>query len=180
MTDHPLTHIRRQDRAITDQDWIENFLARAAFGVTASAIDGQPFVTTNLFVYDPQRKAIYLHSSDEGRTAANLKANPRVCFTTAEMGRLLPAPRSRGFSVEYCSVVAFCAATVLENVDEKLYGLRLLMAKYAPHLVPGEHYAILGEDELEGVAVYRLDVETWSAKRKQAPEDFPGAYPFKP
>jgi hypothetical protein len=53
------------------------------------------------------------------------------------------------------------------------------MAKYAPHLQPGEDYRAMMEDELHGVNVYRLDIAHWSAKRKTAAEDFPGAYRFE-
>ena len=172
--------VRREDRAINDKAWIDSFMQRAPFGTTAVAIDGQPFVNTNLFAYDPERQAIFLHSSDEGSTANRLTGGRPVCFTAAEIGRFLPAPRSRGFSVEYASVVAYGTVTQVEDVEGKLAGLRLLMAKYALGLQPGSDYAILQEDELAGVAVYRIDIQSWSAKRKQAPDDFPGAYRFEP
>ena len=48
----------------------------------------------------------------------------------------------------------------------------------APHLQPGRDYRALGEDELHGVAVFRIDIEAWTVKRKTAAEDFPGAYRF--
>jgi hypothetical protein len=33
--------------------------------------------------------------------------------------------------------------------------------------------------DLKGVAVYCIEIAGWSAKRKQAAEDFPGAYWFE-
>lgn len=178
--DPELTHIRRKDRAVEDDAWIEAFLQRSPIGVLAMSADGQPIVNINLFAYDPRRRAVYIHHASEGRMVETLRANSRVCFTAAEMGRLLPAPRSRGFSVEYASVVVYGTAVEAADPQEMLHGLRLIMAKYAAHLAPGEDYAVLGEDELHGVRVYRIDIAAWSAKRKQAPEDFPGAYRFAP
>jgi nitroimidazol reductase NimA-like FMN-containing flavoprotein (pyridoxamine 5'-phosphate oxidase superfamily) len=171
-----LIHIRRQDRAVNDDAWIEAFLQRIPFGVVAMSVQDQPFVNTNNFVYDPGRRAIYFHHASEGRTLATLEQNPRVCFTAAEMGRLLPAPQSRGFSVEYGSVVAYGRAVRVLDPAEMLHGLGLLMAKYAPHLQPGRDYRNLTADELAGVAVIRIDIAAWTAKRKTAPDDFPGAY----
>lgn len=177
--DPDFTHIRRQDRAIHDQAWIESFLNRAPFGMLATALHDQPYVHANLFAYDPQRRAIYLHSASEGRTIENVRLNPKVCFTVAEMGRLLPNTQARGFSVEYGSVVVFGVVRLVEEVDEMLHGLRLLMEKYAPHLQPGADYQPLTSAELEGVAVYCIEIAGWSAKRKQVPEDFPGAFHFE-
>ena len=169
---------RRQDRAISDQDWMIDLLQRTPFGVLAIAPDGQPYAHPILFAHHAVESAIYLHSANQGRTISEANSGAEACFTVAEMGRLLPAPRSRGFSVEYASVVIFGRLEVLTTVAGQLHGLRLLMAKYAPHLKPGHDYAVLGEDELAGVVVYRLVIAAWSGKRKQAPPDFPGAYKF--
>lgn len=176
--DPEMTHIRRKDRAVDDPAWIADFLQRAPFGVLAMALDDQPFVNTNQFAYDAQRHALYIHHAHEGRMIDVLASNPKVCFTAARMGRLLPAPRTRGFSVEYASAVIFGRAHKVTGVSEMLHGLRLIMAKYAPHLQPGVDYAELTADELGGVSVYRIEISAWSAKRKTAPEDFPGAYRF--
>jgi nitroimidazol reductase NimA-like FMN-containing flavoprotein (pyridoxamine 5'-phosphate oxidase superfamily) len=132
-----------------------------------------------LFVYDTRRRVVYLHSANEGRPIDNVRMNPRICFTVAEMGRLLPHPRASGFSVEYGSVVIYGAARLVEEPEEMLYGLRLLMEKYAPHLQPGVDYRPLSETDLAGVAVYRIEIAAWSAKRRQAAEQVPGAYRFE-
>jgi uncharacterized protein len=169
---------RRQDRSMTDPAWMAALLGRAPYGVLALAAGGRPYARTNLFAFDPKKQACYMHSADEGRTIASVRSDPEACFTVAEMGRLLPAPLSRGFSVEFASVVIFGQIQVVEDILERLHGLELLMAKYAPHLKPGQDYAALSEDELGGVAVYRLDIRAWSGKQKSAPADFPGAYSF--
>ena len=175
-----LTHVRRQDRAMEDE-WIEAFLQKAAYGVLALSQDGQPLAWGNLFVYDPDRRVIYVHSTTEGRRAIFVHDNPntRFCFTAMEMGRLLPAPKSRGFSVEYASVVVYGRASLVDEEAERMYGMQLLMEKYAPHLQPGVDYRALLPEELEGTAVYRLEIEAWSGKRKQAAPDHPGAYDYR-
>ena len=177
--DPDFTHVRRNDRAVSDEAWIEAFLRHAPYGILATALHDQPFIHGILFAFDPQQKVIYLHSANEGRTIENVRMNPKICFTVAEMGRLLPNQQARGFSLEYGSVVVYGAARLLEKPEEMLFGLGMVMEKYAPHLKPGVDYRPLSEADLEGVAVYCIEISGWSAKHRQAVENFPGAYRFE-
>ena len=174
-TTRPLTQVRRADRAVTDEGWIKEFLRRAAYGALATAVDGQPFINTNLFVYDETAQAIYLHTAQIGRTQANIEANPRVCFSISQMGRLLPAAEALEFSVEYAGVTVFGAITQITDDVEKEHGLQLLLNKYFPHLRPGRDYRPITPEELKRTAVYRLTIEQWSGKQKKVKNDFPGA-----
>lgn len=172
------TAMRRHDRAVEDEGWIRGKLERAPVGVLATESGGQPLVNANLFVYDAAAQAIYLHTAREGRTGSNVEANPRVCFTVSEMGRLLPADTAFEFSVEYASVIVFGRAQVVAERGEARRGLAMLLAKYAPHLEPGRDYRPITDDELDRTAVIRIHIEEWSGKRKVAAPDFPGAYRY--
>jgi uncharacterized protein len=170
------SRITRKDRAIYDDAWISAFLARAPVGTLATASGGQPFTSTLLFVYCPDPRLIYVHTARRGRVWDNIQANPRVCFTAAEMGRLLPADTALNFSNEYISVVVFGQARLVDNEQEAERALQLLLNKYAPHLQPGRDYRPITPGELDATAVYRIQIEEWSGKQKSAPDDFPGAY----
>jgi nitroimidazol reductase NimA-like FMN-containing flavoprotein (pyridoxamine 5'-phosphate oxidase superfamily) len=170
------TEVRRRDRAVADAEWIRGVLRRAPMGTLATARDGQPFVNMNLFVYDELAHAIYLHTARAGRTPGNVAAEERVCFSVAEMGRLLPAPTALHFSVEYAGVVVFGRARIIEDETEAERALQLLLDKYAPHLRPGRDYRPIQPEELAVTAVYRIAIEEWSGKQKVAPPDHPGAF----
>lgn len=175
MPDESFFTPRRADRTITDEDWIKTFLRRADWGVLATSLDGQPFVNSNLFVYDENAHALYLHTAAVGRTLQNLLENPRVCFTAAQMGRLLPAKTALNFSVEYASVIVFGTARRVTDVAEATRALQALLNKYFPHLHPESDYRPITPEEVARTAVICVVIEHWSAKRKQAPPDFPGA-----
>ncbi len=177
--DKPITHARRQDRAITDEAWIRAFLHRADFGALATVHDGQPFINTNLFAYDEAAHAIYTHTARAGRTRSNVAEDGKVCFSISEMGRLLPAAEALEFSVEYAGVMVFGTAVFVADPVEAEHGLQLLLDKYAPHLRPGRDYRPIIPAELKRTAVYRINIESWSGKQKQAPDDFPGAYRYE-
>lgn len=167
--------MRRRDRAVADDAWIRELLDNAAVGVLATVADGQPFVNSNLFVYDEAGHAIWMHTAATGRTRDNVAADTPVCFTAFEMGRLLPAEEALEFSVEYAGVVAFGRARIVVDPDAARRGLQLLLDKYFPDLRPGRDYRPITDDELRRTAVYRIDIEAWSGKMKRADEDFPGA-----
>ena len=170
--------VRRKDRAVEDEGWIRQKLRTAPYGVMATAHDGQPFVNSNLFVYDERERAIYMHTARTGRTASNVGSSERVAFTVFEMGRLLPAPRAFNMSVEYEGVVVFGRARLLESEKEKRRGLGLLVEKYFSRLAPVVDYALPSTEELSLTSVYRIEIESWSGKRKAVEADYAGAFRF--
>ena len=178
------TAVRRADRAVDDDAWIRATLNAVPFGTLATVADGRPFLNANLFVYDGEAHAIYLHTARVGRTAANVDAGApagaEVCFGVFRMGRLLPAPQALEFSVEYEGVTAFGRAHHVEDPAEAARALQLILDRYAPHLRPGRDYRGVTEDELARTAVWRVDIESWAGKRKAVDADFPGAFMFEP
>jgi hypothetical protein len=175
--DQELTQIRYKPRA-KDDAWIREFIQRASFGMLGTVSGSQPFVTPTLFVYDEAAHAIYFHSALIGRLRDNIEANPQVCFTLAEMGRLLPAKTAKKFDVEYSSVMVFGEACVVKDTAEAQRGLDLIMQRYASHLQPGRDYHAINAEELKVTTVYRLDIKAWSGKENIGVMDHSGAYVF--
>ncbi|MEO0565629.1 MAG: pyridoxamine 5'-phosphate oxidase family protein, partial [Chloroflexota bacterium] len=117
----PINAVWRADRAVDDDAWIKQMLHTAPVGSTATIHDGQPFINTNLFVYDEDRDCIYIHTARKGRTRSNIEhpaQPPAVAFSIMEMGRMLPADEALEFSVEYAGVVVFGTAEVIVDTDD--------------------------------------------------------------
>lgn len=169
--------VRRHDRAQPDE-WVQRFLREAPFGYLATVADGQPFIVSNAFAYAEDLHALYFHTSRTGRTAANVAAGGPAAFSTATMGRVLPAATALDFGVEYAGVVAFGRVEMVTDISEKERALQLILDKYAPHLRPGRDYRPISLSEMDRTAVERLTVSTWSGKSFGEPIDFPGAFPF--
>jgi len=159
--------IRRADRAITDDAEIADLLRRAEICRIATSVNDQPFISANTFWYDGEH--IFFHTACEGRTPTNLQQNPRVCFEVDWCGRWLPAKTAINFSVEYTGVVVFGRARLLEGAAEKERALQGLLDKYFSDLKPGVDYRPITPEELDQTAVFAIDIEAWSAKRKVAP-----------
>ncbi len=175
-TPDPRVRMRREDRG-KDEPWIRAYLRAATWGFLGMVgEDGRPYVHTNLFVFDEERRCLWMHGYRTGRMRSSVDACAQVAFSAAGMGRLLPGATALNFSLEYASVVVFGTAHVVGDPEEASHGLRMLMEKYAPHLRYGEDYRGIPPEDLERTAVYRLDIEAWSGKQKEAAADFPGAY----
>lgn len=170
-------YVHRRDRAVDDEAWIKTFLHQAAVGMLATVEDNQPFINSNIFIYDEARHCIYMHTASQGRTRKNVTGGTesRVCFSIMEMGRLLPAEVALEFSVEYAGVVVFGRARVIDDEAESTDALQQLLDKYAPHLKAGEDYRPPVPDELRRTTVFRIDIDSWSGKKKEV-DDFEGAF----
>lgn len=174
--DDERSRTRRRDRG-KEEEWVRAFMEEASYGFLATVGEGgQPFLNSNLFVYDADKHCIYLHTHRTGRTRDNIPAPRKVAFAVAGMGRLLPADEALEFSVEYCGVTAFGIGYIVEDAPEAKAALQKLLDKYAPHLSPGRDYRATTDDELKRTTVFRVDIEAWSGKQKEVEEDFPGAF----
>lgn len=170
------SQVTRQDRAVNDDTWIAGFLQHAPMATIATVQSDQPFLSTMLFVLDETKRAIYFHTAQRGRLWENLKRSPRACLTATQMGRLLPAKTAFNFSVEYQSVVVFGDAHLVNDPVDAERALQMILDKYFAHLQPGRDYRSITASELALTAVFRLDIEEWSGKRKAVDPDFPGAF----
>ena len=117
-----LLHAPRQstapDRPRRHEDaWIIDLLQRAPVATLATVYEGQPFINTNLFVYEEDQHVVYMHTARSGRTRNNVNEAERVCLSVFEMGRLLPNEIALEFSVEYKGVNIFGRATVIEGEE---------------------------------------------------------------
>jgi nitroimidazol reductase NimA-like FMN-containing flavoprotein (pyridoxamine 5'-phosphate oxidase superfamily) len=94
------------------------------------------------------------------------------------MGRLLPAEEALEFSVEFAGVTVFGTAAIVVDETEMSFALQQLLDKYFTHLKPGKDYRPITAEELARTSVFRVEIDSWSGKRKEVGEDFPGAFSY--
>ncbi|MEO8449967.1 MAG: pyridoxamine 5'-phosphate oxidase family protein [Gemmatimonadota bacterium] len=171
-----VTDVRRRDRRLDDEPWIDRFLERAPYGSLAFSFDSRPFIHTNLFWY--AGGIVYLHTGGVGRFRAMIEASAvPACFSVSEHGRILPASTPMDFSTEYASVVLYGTIEVVGDPAEKKRALEGLMAKYAPQLVPGRDYVPMPDSDIDLTSVFRIEVRDRIAKHNVKPADYP-AYSY--
>ena len=160
----PANEQRRPKNAMSDE-WVQDFLRRAAIGHVATRWDDQPFITPTNFWYDPSRHVIYFHSNITGRMRANCERHPQACFEASEYGKFLPSNVALEFSIQYQSAIVFGKIRVIEDAGEKRYALYGLIGKYFPGMQPGQEYRPITDAELKRTSVYAIVIESWSGKR---------------
>jgi len=155
-----LTTLRRADREITDQAAIEAILHRAGVGRLGLAVDNAPYVVPLNYVY--YQGAIYFHCADEGRKIDMLQLNPQVCFEVDEHYGTVRSNKPASHSTHYASVIVFGQARIVDDLQQKFEVLQALLDKYAP----GRHYRPLRLNEVKGVTVVEIGIETMTGKAR--------------
>ncbi|MFC6988512.1 pyridoxamine 5'-phosphate oxidase family protein [Haloplanus sp. GCM10025708] len=109
--------IRYQGKAVEDSAWIIDFLSSQETGVLGLVDEDSPHLVTQLFVFDGEESAIFVHGARDGRAhdVVDRSERPRACFTTSERGRFIPADEPVNFTVEYESVVAYGPVSLLAD-----------------------------------------------------------------
>ena len=174
----PHSPLRRKDRHLDDEAWIDRLLQGAAIGhLAVIGQDGEPTIHSHNFW--AHGASIFHHGAPRGALAVAVSAGPmHACFTVAEAGRILVADAAVDFGTEFASVIAWGTLSRVDDQVECTQALDRLMRKYVPDLVPGRDYRPASPEDVHRTNVYRLDVERRIAKHNIRAEGHPSApYP---
>ena len=116
--------MRRQDRAISEQEALD-ILLTGEYGILSTVSpDGQPYgVPVNFCVIE---NAIYFHGALEGHKISNISANDKVSFFVVGQTQILP----RKFGTKYESTIVTGTSTEVFE-QEKHKALVGLIEKYS-------------------------------------------------
>lgn len=152
--------MRRKDREVKDPAEAYGVLCRCETLRVAMLSEGWPYVVPVSFAAEeeaPGQIALYFHSAPTGRKVEALAQNARVCIEGDVFYKNERVPM--GITARYESVIGFGTATQVEG-EEKLHGLRLLVARYG--------YADYPVESCHGLShtiVYKIQLSSLSAKR---------------
>ena len=158
-----MTGMRRKEKEITEKAVQEEILRQAEVGRLGTAVDGVPYVVPMNFCY--VEDTIYLHSFRDGKKIRAIQSNPKVCFEVDE-GEIIKGDAPCDYSWRFTSVIANGVATVVEDQDERLRGLRLISDKYSP----GKGAMITPEimEKNKHVWIIRIDIDEMAGKKSPA------------
>ncbi|MCR5825321.1 MAG: pyridoxamine 5'-phosphate oxidase family protein [Oscillospiraceae bacterium] len=159
--------MRRKDREITDLAAIEEIL-RAARIVHLGLVDGtMPYVVPLHYGYTlaDGKLTLYMHGAREGHKLDLIRANPNAFVEIDTDEELISGgDNACSYGASYASVMGSGHAMLVEDPEEKVRGLNVLMRTQT-----GRSFPITAQ-MAAGVAVIRVDVDSFSAKRKPKPQ----------
>jgi uncharacterized protein len=150
--------MRRKDRQMLDADAL-NILVKGEYGMLATS-DKQnlPYVVPMSYVYADN--CIYLHCATEGQKLDNIVENPKVSFCVVGDTKVIP----EDFGTAFESVILFGTAEIVQDMEEKLKGLRALVVKYSIDFkVQGEEYI---KKDFNKTRVIKINIEHMTGKQR--------------
>ncbi len=157
--------ITRREQAVTDMDEIIRILDTAKVIHIGMVDDGEPYVVPMNYGYTMQdgKLTIYLHGAKTGKKIDVLRANPKVFFELVCDTESFEGDIACQYGMAYASVMGKGTATLVEDVEEKKYGLSVLMKTQT-----GKDFTFT--DRMVGIVqIIRIDVEKYTAKHRPKP-----------
>lgn len=153
--------MRRKDREVTDIAVVEDILKRAAVVHLGMAEGGKPYVVPMHYGYTFQDGVLilYMHGAHTGKKYDIIRENPNVFIEIdADMELISGDGIPCEYGASYASVMGEGVASILEDVEEKKQGLKILMKTQT-----GQDFEFT-EAMCNTVQVIKIEVPVWSAK----------------
>ena len=159
--------MRRANREVTDPADLAGIIGRAhVLHVGFSDAEGLAVVPMNYGFEWAEGQGLptfWLHSAGEGRKADAWASSPEVALELYVEGGVITGDYSCAYSYAYESVMAWGRIRPITDAAEKLRGLTRVMAHMAP-----DAPVSFSDEAVARVAVWRIDVERISGKRREA------------
>ena len=156
----------KRERQIFDPDQIKAILDTAKVLHLGLAVDNEPYVVPMNYGYlmEDGKLTLYLHSAVLGKKLDMIRANSRV-FIEMDCDRIpFEGEKPCQYGLAYASIMGRGTAAIVEDVEEKKMAMSVLMKTQT-----GKDFAF--EDRLVSmVAVIRIDVSEYTAKKRPIPE----------
>lgn len=154
--------MRRTDREITDENRIEEFIAKEQILRIAFYDEGEIYIVPVNYGYlREDTYSFYFHGAKAGRKYELAKEKTSVGFEIDGNYRLLEGEEACEFSATFQSVIGTGVLSLVEDAEEKVTGLNAIMRQ-----TTAKKQWQYSDEMLEAVAVFRLDVEKLSCKAK--------------
>ena len=154
--------MRRKDREITDQNVIEDFIKKEQILRVAFYDEGDIYIVPVNYGYSyDENYTFYFHGAKAGRKYELAKKTPNVGFEIDGNYSLIEGQEACDYSATFQSVIGTGTLSLVDENEEKIIGLNAIMKQTTSK--KDWHY---GNEMLEAVAVFRLDVDKLSCKAK--------------
>ena len=155
--------MRRSDREITDISQIKAFIQKESIMRIGLYDEGEVYIVpVNYgYVFENDKHVFYFHGAKAGRKYELAKKSPAVGFEIDGNYELLKAETACDYSAKFQSVIGNGKLKLVDDYAEKIKGLNKLMKQST-----GKDDWNYENKMIDGVAVFKLEVEKLSCKAK--------------
>ena len=156
----------KRERQIFDQEQIKAILDTAKVLHLGLSVDDMPYVVPMNYGYvmEDGKLTLYLHSAVLGKKLDMIRANPNV-FIEMDCDQIpFEGEKPCQYGLAYSSVMGRGTATIVEDVEEKMKAMSILMKTQT------QKDFTFNERLVSIVAVIRIDVSEYTAKKRPIPE----------
>ena len=156
----------KRELQITDEQEIRAILDTAKVLHLGLCVDNEPYVVPMNYGYTVEegRLVLYLHSAMKGKKLDMIRANPRVFFELDCDRVPFEGDKPCQYGLSYASVMGRGTARIIEDAEEKMQAMTMLMKTQT------EKNFEFNEKLVSIVAVVRIDVAEYTAKKRPLPE----------
>ena len=157
--------ITRRELEVTDAVEIKNILDKSKVVHIAMVDDGEPYMVPMNYGYTmvDGKLSLYVHGATKGRKLDVMKANPNVFVELDCDIEPFEGEVACQYGMAYASLMGKGKATIIEDSREKEEALSILMKTQT-----GKDFTF-NEKLVSIVAVIRIDIEEYTAKKREVP-----------
>lgn len=155
--------MRRADREVVDIEIIKEILDKSYIIHLGMSNDDEPYVVPLHYgyVFMDDKITFYIHGAKVGKKYEFIKNNPKVFVQIdCDMKLIDGEDNPCKYSAEYASFMGKGEAFIVENVEEKIKGLKILMKTQVNREFE------FNENMVNGVNVIKIVVKEYSAKKR--------------
>ena len=158
--------ITKREREVTDINEIKEILDKSMIVHVGMVDDGEPYVVPMNYGYTLENGelCIYLHGATVGRKIDIIKKNPKVFFEMECDQVPFEGENPCQYGLAYSSIMGHGTAVIVEDVEEKKRAMTVLMKTQT------EKDFEFQDRLVSAVAVIRIDVSEYTAKKRPIPE----------
>ena len=156
--------MRRKDREIQSIEEKIKIIEDCKYCRIALSQNNYPYIVplNYGFSYENDKLTLYFHSAKEGKKIEIIKNNNKACFEIDCDSKLIEGEIACKYGYEFRSIIGFGRIIILETDVEKREGLNKLMK----HQTGKNINHTFGEDELNNVLVFKMEVEEFTGKER--------------
>ena len=158
--------LTKRERQVTDPEQIKHILDAGKVLHLGLAVDNEPYVVPMNYGYTMEdgKLTLYLHSALQGKKLDMIRENPNVFFEMDCNRVPFEGEMPCQYGLAYSSIMGHGTAVVVEDVEEKKRAMTVLMKTQT------EKDFEFQDRLVSMVAVIRIDVSEYTAKKRPVPE----------